>query len=216
MKTCRRCKLSLPFEAFSPDSRSRDGRTTQCRSCRASQMRRVYQEGPQSGFLPLSCLTCTGCGIEMSTDFFYPNNRSRTGFQTRCKVCHTQGLTASYRKHPEKYLLRAAKKRAQEKGVPFALTLGDIQVPKVCPVLGLPLEPIRSGIHQRAGSPSIDEIIPGGGYVPGNVAIISWRANSLKRDGRLEEFRQIVRWLGDVCDGAACEIDFSKPRGVTN
>lgn len=175
-------------------------------------MRSSYQEGPKTGRVEVQVLVCTGCHQELPTDSFYPDNRTRTGFQTRCKGCHTRSLTTSYRKHPEKYLLRAARKRAQEKGVPFTLTLGDIHIPDVCPVLGLPLEPIRSDIHQRAGSPSIDEIIPGRGYVPGNVAVISWRANSLKRDGLLAEFRHLVRWLEGFCDGAACEIDFGNPR----
>ena len=53
-------------------------------------------------------------------------------------------------------------------------------------------------MDQRGGSTSIDEITPGLGYVTGNVAVISWRANSLKRDGTLADLEKVVVWLRRV------------------
>jgi hypothetical protein len=41
-------------------------------------------------------------------------------------------------------------------------------------------------------SPSLDRKNSSEGYVPGNVWVISWRANDLKRDGTLAEFRAMV------------------------
>ena len=45
-------------------------------------------------------------------------------------------------------------------------------------------------------SPSLDQIVPGLGYVKGNVQVISHRANTLKSDGTLEEFKKLVIFLG--------------------
>lgn len=82
--------------------------------------------------------------------------------------------------------------------MPFSITEKDIPIPTHCPVLGVVLKPVGGGMHHRPDSPSVDEILPGKGYVPGNVAVISWRANSLKRDGSLEDFCKIVAWLERV------------------
>ena len=45
------------------------------------------------------------------------------------------------------------------------------------------------------GSPTLDKTIPALGYVPGNIAVISWRANRLKNNGTLEELEALVEWM---------------------
>ena len=47
-------------------------------------------------------------------------------------------------------------------------------------------------------SVSLDRIIPSAGYVEGNVAIICWRCNALKRDALLPELEAITAWLRKV------------------
>lgn len=75
--------------------------------------------------------------------------------------------------------LEATKQRASKLGVPFALSVGDIQIPDRCPVLGLPLAR-KSGMGPSDSSPSLDRIIGSDGYVKGNVNVISTRANRIK------------------------------------
>lgn len=76
--------------------------------------------------------------------------------------------------------LRRIRHRCKERGLAFDITSADIAVPAVCPVLGIP---ITLGAAPRApGTPSIDRIVPALGYVRGNVAVISWRANHLKNN----------------------------------
>lgn len=96
-------------------------------------------------------------------------------------------------KNFERCLCLSAKHRAEKQGLPFDLAPEDIVVPSHCPVLGIPLE--RKGGLSNPRLASIDKIDPTKGYVRGNVWIISWRANSLKRDGTLAEFEAIVRAL---------------------
>jgi hypothetical protein len=102
-------------------------------------------------------------------------------------------LAAYKRKKPEYVMLIAARYRAKKTGVAFNLRLRDIYIPLVCPVLGIFLNP---GTEKWApSSPSLDRIKPHLGYVRGNVRVISWRANNLKRDGTAEEFERIAAYI---------------------
>jgi hypothetical protein len=91
---------------------------------------------------------------------------------------------------PIKSLLRSADRRAKSRGIPFNLTESDIVLPDTCPVLGLPL--FYGSRQLKDNSPTIDEIVVGKGYVPGNILIVSWRANRLKSDASLEEIQRIA------------------------
>jgi len=89
--------------------------------------------------------------------------------------------------------LNNIKHRAKKKGLPFDLTLEDLPIPAVCPILGIPLTMRSGSFHDN--SPSIDRIIPAKGYVKGNVAIVSYRANRIKDYGTLDELRKVVAFL---------------------
>jgi hypothetical protein len=62
-----------------------------------------------------------------------------------------------------------------------------------CPVLGIPLIVGRG--HARDTSPSLDRIDPTKGYVPGNVAVISHKANTMKSNATIDEIRALLRYL---------------------
>ena len=98
-----------------------------------------------------------------------------------------------YVTNPEKVLLSRARYRARKQGIPFEITLEDIPVPKRCPALGIKLAWGKK--HVRPNSPSIDKIKPELGYVPGNVVVISHRANRIKNDATVTELRKIARWM---------------------
>jgi hypothetical protein len=95
----------------------------------------------------------------------------------------------------------AARKRASDQGVPFTIAHSDISIPELCPVLGIPLSVNEGGTFHDA-SPSLDKIIPSLGYVPGNIAVISWRANRLKGDGTTEELQAVASWMAAQEKGA--------------
>ena len=84
-------------------------------------------------------------------------------------------------------LLRRARWRAAKKNLPFSLSYEDIDLPTYCPVLGLKLEPLTS-----EAAPSLDRIIPKLGYVPGNVLVVSRRANRIKNDATVEELQEVA------------------------
>ncbi len=110
---------------------------------------------------------------------------------------HPETLRAyerSYREaNPEKYMLKGAINRARKYGYLCTITVHDIVIPKFCPLLGIELKR-AAGKHSPA-SPSLDKIRPELGYIPGNVWVISHRANELKRDATLQELQTLVERL---------------------
>ncbi len=98
-------------------------------------------------------------------------------------------------------LLWEAKSRAKRSGVLFALTLDDV-LPAlhrgVCPVFGTRFTTRSRGSKAASDtSPSLDQLIPGAGYTPENVRVISWRANVLKHNASPEELMTVARWMAN-------------------
>lgn len=87
-------------------------------------------------------------------------------------------------------MLRSAKGRATKSGVPFSISEQDISIPHSCPVLDIPILVGQSKASDN--SPSLDRIMPAMGYVPGNVEVISMRANRIKNDATPDELRMVA------------------------
>lgn len=98
-------------------------------------------------------------------------------------------------RHPERQLLRAAKKRADARGLLFLITVEDVVIPDKCPALGTPLVRNVGGRTGAPNSPSLDRIIPELGYIPGNVQVISHKANMMKQNATKDELRAFARWV---------------------
>lgn len=97
---------------------------------------------------------------------------------------------------------RANAKRNKKRLKEFSLEFSDLDWPEFCPVLGVKLNyGCPSGDKSKKdNSPSIDRMDCSKGYIPGNVAVMSWRANMLKCDGTLEEFEKLVLYLKRLGD----------------
>lgn len=84
-------------------------------------------------------------------------------------------------------------KQKNTTNVDFTITFGEITFPTHCPILGIELDYFAP--HRAENSPSFDRIDPSKGYISGNVAIISWRANRIKNDGTAEEHKKIAKFI---------------------
>src|SRR5882724_664408 len=84
-------------------------------------------------------------------------------------------IRSRYARNVPRNMLKAARKRAVNTGVPCTITLADIIVPETCPILGVTLQ-VASGGTPADNSPSLDRLVPHDGYVSGNVAVISYLA----------------------------------------
>jgi len=92
-------------------------------------------------------------------------------------------------------LLGQARYRAKKKGIEFNLELSDVVIPKVCPVLKIPLTAGSSSGGPRGCSPSLDRIDNTKGYIKGNVQIISHKANTMKHCADNNELILFANWI---------------------
>lgn len=168
---------------------------------------------------------CPACKARRVCDDFFPSSVGRPG--RPCRECsnlrrriwaakrpdvvnrHAAIQAQKWRDNVPLYLWKRAKERAKKNALPFSITPDDLLVPTHCPVLGIPLS--RQREQNRDCSPTVDRFIPERGYVVGNVAVISYRANSLKRDGTLSEFLRLTAWMA----GYTIALDGDRRRAVT-
>ena len=137
---------------------------------------------------------CTTCQQEKPLDDYPPDARSKDGKQSKCRKCINAWMREHYHKDPVWSMLRRAKARAAKEGFDFNLEAADISpLPAICPVLGYQLR--ISVTAQDTHAYSLDRIDNTKGYVRGNVAVMSYKANRLKNDGTAEEHEAIAAWM---------------------
>lgn len=78
----------------------------------------------------------------------------------------------------------------------FDITVDDIEIPDVCPVLGIPLF-VSSGTLSR-NSPTLDRINSSKGYTRDNIKVISHRANTIKSNASAEEIFAVYKYMKDA------------------
>lgn len=114
-----------------------------------------------------------------------------------------------YKRHPERFkqkrylensdvqrrIYSRIKSRCKVKKIKFNLDIDDIQVPDLCPVLGIEIASAPGSGTNQPSSPSVDRIRPELGYVKGNVRVISNRANLLKSNASVEELTKVLEDL---------------------
>lgn len=152
--------------------------------------------------------TCKSCGQPKPIDLFYRNSSAKSGYNSSCKVCmyaQSQRWAAANRervnrlqmegyrrrrdKDPVAYMLRRIGDRCRRNGKEFLLTKDDVKFVEFCPVLGIKLIWTGGG---RDAAASLDRIDNSKGYVPGNVEVVSGKANRIKSNATPEELRKVA------------------------
>ncbi len=108
-------------------------------------------------------------------------------------------------------MLAHAKRRAADYGRNFNLTLEDvIEVAVIeCPILKTPLRwEYQHGTAPDERSPSLDRIDNSRGYVKGNIAIISHRANTIKKSLTIDQIKLLFEYVSQPQQG---RIDQLRP-----
>ena len=146
---------------------------------------------------------CDYCG----TDFLYQYGpagykRAKKHYCSDCVEEVGMGLRNyqhGYARHDEndrkdiRYTIwEGAKGRAKIKNIPFGIEIEDVVVPDFCPVLGIPIS--RQEGKSNSHSPSLDRIIPELGYIPGNVMVISHKANTMKSNATWDEISRFYNF----------------------
>lgn len=152
---------------------------------------------------------CTKCGG--NGDVYWKSNGVQYAHCVDCcdakyLISRARVLEERRKRHladPRHNMLQAARQRASKHGRDFSITVENIVVPKFCPLLGIELRVNTGGRRKSAtwgmcpASPTLDRIDASAGYVPGNVWVISWRANCLKRDATIAELSLLARRLSE-------------------
>ena len=171
-KKCSVCGEIRPIEEFHRDNSRLDGHRNECKPCKSDRDHRYY------------------CGNRLKS--LETSRRYKTKNRDRVLKKQRQYKKDNY----ESIMLSTIKKRAKTLGIESNLDISDINIPDKCPLLGIPLVP--SGMkNNRDSSPSVDRKNPDKGYVKGNIAIISYRANRIKNNAKPYELKKIAKRIDD-------------------
>lgn len=148
---------------------------------------------------PKQCTTC-GKWLPHTFEYFYRSSTGVNGLRANCKDCcnkkrlqRAQSAIITKERWAKKAFSQA-RYGAIKRGIEF--TISELpSVPDVCPIFGVPFV-----FKESAGpyGPSVDRIDSAKGYVPGNVQIISTRANMLKNDASCIELLYLGEWIKKV------------------
>jgi len=149
---------------------------------------------------------CRKCRQEKKLTDFYKTNNTTDGRQYVCIVCMRSDNEKAFEAKRERaakldaidgglarYLINMARKRAKEKGLEITIQPKDLDIPRVCPILLVPMERHTGKVSNN--NYSLDRLDSTKGYVPGNVRVISWRANYVKNNLSLEEAERLVAYM---------------------
>lgn len=200
-KTCPRCRRrNLPTKAFGTNRKSckkclawaaeyyaTRKRTNVCVSCGGSSKNRrgpLCKECAKTRCASKATARARGLCGHCRFNKPMPNRKL-------CECCAAY-FVEHRRSRPVERLFASAKFRAKRDGIRFTIKVSDVELPTHCPIFGIKIDSYAGG---RFSAPSLDRVIPKLGYIPGNVQIISWRANVIKNDGSAEEHDAVARYI---------------------
>jgi hypothetical protein len=168
-KICSNCKTTKPLEDFHAGT-GKLGKRSQCKVCC-----KLLYDTPER--------------LTKNSKKRAEKRKTVPGYKEREKELNQLNNKAN----PIRYLLKISKIRARNKNLEFSITEKDLTLPKLCPLLNIPLQINKE--KRQGDSYSIDRINNNKGYIPGNVWIISARANWLKNNASIEELQLLVKNL---------------------
>jgi hypothetical protein len=135
---------------------------------------------------------CSQCKEEKSLEDFpkvYSKNvdgsETSGGRRANCRNCENKRRKNTYDNNPISRMLMNAKSRSRQYKIPFNITIEDVPIPKICPILKVPLVLGKANNYEFA--PSIDRIDSKKGYIKGNVKVVSALANRMKSNATKEQ-----------------------------
>ena len=168
-KRCGKGKHYLPISSFGSSKRTYDGLNHSCKECIKSYCKKRR-------------LTVNGL-IEKQREagrVYYHKNQPAIRKRIREHRINNVALA----------LWKSAKYRAQYKRIDFSIDVSDLEpLPEFCPALGIKLTIPEK--YPTKTAYSLDRIDNSKGYVKGNIVIVSFFANSIKRDALPEELKKV-------------------------
>lgn len=125
---------------------------------------------------------CTKCGAIFE----------KTSKMTLCKSCNSNRVKSQT---PEWKMHQRAKMRSKASGLEFNISVEDIEIPDICPILGIRLNMNSGKSGAYKNSPSLDRINNDMGYTKGNIQVISQKANAMKHSASKLELQRFAIWV---------------------
>lgn len=126
-----------------------------------------------------------------------PENTIGRGACKPCSaICSKESEKRRRKEDTAAFLVSQLRSNARKRGQEFTITAADIlPLPTHCPVLGIKLNYSGKGKKDRSNWPSVDRRDSNIGYLPGNVTVMSYRANRIKGDATVEEIEKLLAWM---------------------
>lgn len=203
-KTCTKCKKEKLLKEFPFRVKDKKIYKTACKDCASVQRKKYREKNIEKEKKQIKAWKEEN--KEKVKDYskeYYKNNLSAfKAYREEAKIKGINGKNyleyyrennkKNRKKNPKKLLLSHAKKRAKKKNLNFCLKEEDFEIPKLCPILKIPL---FSGIgHQIDNSPTLDRINNDEGYIKENIIVISNKANRMKNNGSFKEIEMLYLW----------------------
>lgn len=214
MRICRICGVCKSIEEFSKFKNGKDGIRSECKDCKR-QMGRAYRE-KNIERLKANEKIYREKNKEVIKERVKKSVKKREDHYIAVRKKYTEEHREEKRKAsrtrywanrerllkeqkivrdtiPERRMLAAAKSRSKQSNIDFDLSIEDIVIPKICPILGLIL--LTSNFINDKHSPSLDRLDNLKGYVKENSWVISSLANTMKNDAKYEDLVLFAKWI---------------------
>jgi len=161
----------------------------------------------------IQTIKCKKCELVKPIEDFYKRKKDSERRRVYCKKCQKAKVRSYYhddpvrarslrkanrKKNPKSYLIVSARQRAKRLNIPCSITADDFEIPEICPCFGIPL--IQNNSKSSANSATLDQIIPGKGYVKGNIQVISLKANTMKSNASFDELIMFTNWIRKITE----------------
>lgn len=136
---------------------------------------------------------CKVCLEEKELTLFHKSHNNKYGVNHLCKPCRAKQQAEKYKQNWFRFQVTLKRAECKKKNIQFNLNEDYLKLiwTNTCPVFKVSFD--LSG-KRGSYSPTLDRINPRAGYVKGNVAYISFRANRIKYDASIQELKDLVDW----------------------
>lgn len=110
------------------------------------------------------------------------------------KEFYERSRKVKFTENPRHYLWYVARARFRQYGVEFSITEEDIVIPEFCPILETRL---TKGNGYLPNSMSLDRVDNDKGYIPGNVRVISRKANLMKSSLTINILEKLIKYINN-------------------
>ena len=186
-KICGKCGRELPLTSFVKHKQCNNGRAGTCRECANTYTTEWKRKNSKRLAEQRRALYATRYGpIQREKE-----KVRKAQFPLRVRA---------------QYLRAGMRSRSIARGMEFASDLFSVAFlmewlrrSPFCECCGVALDiGFKDTGHPNNKSPSMDRIRADRGYIEGNVALLCWRCNNLKRDATADELRVVADWLDSL------------------